>query len=99
MDFLCFVLPETKELEPRWKEEVPLSQRKLPTPVLSGSGSRVFLSPAILRSTPVSTIQLKHRGREEGKCGDAGGVMDPVRKKRHSLPPFSAQNAEKDGSR
>ena len=39
--------------------------RKLPTPVLSGSGSRVFLSPAILRSTPVSMIQLKHRGRRK----------------------------------
>jgi hypothetical protein len=25
MGILCFVLPETKELELRWKEEVPLS--------------------------------------------------------------------------
>src|SRR5208337_241226 len=45
--------------------------RKLPTPVLSGSGSRVFLSPAILRSTPVSMIQLKHCGRRK-----ANGTSD-----------------------
>jgi hypothetical protein len=69
MSFLCFVLPETKELELRWNEEVPLGSRKLPTPVLSGSGSRVFLSPAIPRSTPVSMIQLKHCGR--GKANEA----------------------------
>jgi hypothetical protein len=48
-------------------EELLLGSRKLPTPVLSGSGSRVFLSPAILRSTPVSIAQLKHCGQEEGK--------------------------------
>ena len=59
--FLCFDFPETKEHELRWMEEVPLGSRKLPTPVLSGSGSRVFLSPAILRSTPVSMTPLKHR--------------------------------------
>jgi hypothetical protein len=67
MDILCFVLPETKEHELCWKEELLLGSRKLPTPVLSGSGSRVFLSPAMLRSTPVSITQLKHCGREECK--------------------------------
>jgi hypothetical protein len=69
MDFLCFVLHETKEHELRWKEELLLGSRKLPTPVLSGSGSRVFLSPAMPRSTPVSISRLKHRGR--GIANDA----------------------------
>src|ERR1700677_417296 len=67
MEFLCFDLHETKEHELRWKDELLLGSRKLPTPVLSGSGSRVFLSPAMPRSTPVSMIQLRHCGPDDGK--------------------------------
>jgi hypothetical protein len=52
-------LNETRELTLRFEEEGPQGPGKLPTPVLSGSGSRVFLSPT-LWSTPVSIIRLKH---------------------------------------
>ena len=40
-----------------WNQAARL--RKLPTPVLSGSGSRVFLSPTSW-STPVSMTSFKH---------------------------------------
>ena len=54
--FLVFP-PETRGARKPMSLRRPL--RKLPTPVLSGSGSRVFLSPAY-RSTPVSITRLKH---------------------------------------
>ena len=52
-------LHETRELTLRFEEEGPQGPGKLPTPVLSGSGSRVFLSPTSW-STPVSIIRLEH---------------------------------------
>jgi hypothetical protein len=59
MESPCQQLLETKELTLGIEEEGPQGPRKLPTPVLSGSGSRVFLSPTSW-STPVSIIKLKH---------------------------------------
>jgi hypothetical protein len=54
IDSSCFQITETGELTLEF-EEGAVRLRKLPTPVLSGSGSRVFLSPTSW-STPVSII-------------------------------------------
>jgi len=42
------------------------------------------------------SIETLRAGRRQ--MGRAEGVMNPVRQKWHFLPPFSAQNAEKDGA-
>jgi hypothetical protein len=53
----------------KFEEEDFLRSRKLPTPVLSGSGSRVFLSPTHVEhpcfNNPIETLLAQF-----GKCAD-----------------------------
>src|SRR5580658_6318154 len=75
MNSPCFQLKQEGQAQMRRK--LPLRFKKLPTPVLSGSGSRVFSQPHSLWSTPVSIMQLKHSapGLANGECRMRNGPI------------------------
>jgi len=74
MGFLCFVLPETKELELRWKEELLLGFESFPRRYYPDR-VRGYFSARNPAEHPVSMIQLKHRRRRKANAARLPGLL------------------------
>ena len=90
----CFQ-PKKQERVRHDSKRKATSLPKLPTPVLSGSGSRVFLSPTPW-STPVSIMRLKHSAEEFATHGHIGSLrIDQGLQRANSIsrPPVSSTSS------
>jgi hypothetical protein len=69
----CFLLLETRELTLKFRGRRPLGLGKLPTPALSGSGSRVFSQPHSVEHPCFNVLIETLRGRFGKSSGQIKG--------------------------